>query len=477
MKQASHSANGITGRDAAYEAVLSVLTGRGFVADKLREIRRSDSLDARDSAFAGQIARGTIRHLITIERVLARVAKLDEKQIEPPLRTILAIGAYQIIWMDRVPVFAAVDSAVEQTRRVMGKRVTGMANAVLRNLVRAIADRRTPWQRLNPLHVRVDRDAACAFSFPVLPLPDGETGLIEHLAVATGERTEYFAKLVDRCGFDQAEAIGYARQAVPATTLRRHMIALTAEEFEQRVRATFGDRAEIIAGGASLPPDVSVVDTDLFRDGAAYVQDHTAYEAARNVNARPGARVLDLCAAPGGKSITIAMQMQGRGTIVACDVDESRVALIRQNIERMKLANIETRVIKMDTPPRLSLEELGGEPFDAAIVDAPCSNTGVVSRRPEARLGLTGKKLRSLVRLQAQLIRRAAACVRPGGHMVYSTCSLEREEDEGIVESFLAECNDWRQLSATTHWPRWGQALCDYRDGGFVAVLKRSAEA
>lgn len=469
----------LTGRDAALLAIRDVLDGRGFAADTLRRIRQKGRLTSREAAFASEAARGTIRHLITIQTVLDHVADVDRERTSSTVRSVLALAAYQIIWLDRVPVFAAVDCAVEQARRHAGRRSPEMVNAVLRRLTRAIASRRAGWERLNPHHVRVDWEQACVFGKPVLPEPTGERGLIEHLAAATGERPDYFRKLVDRVGLEQAEAVAYARQATPATAVRRNTIVLSAAEFERCAAEAFGTRAAVRPAVAYVAPNVSVVETELFRQGLVYIQDVTAFQAARLMNARPGEQVLDLCAAPGGKSITMALQMQDHGRIIACDVQPERLARIRENIERLKLACIEPRLIpERDQPPADSLlASVGTDPFDAALADVPCSNTGVVPRRPEARLGLTQKKLDALVELQARLIRRAAACVRSGGRLVYSTCSLEPEENEKLVEAFLREHPTWRLLAQQTYWPAWGPDLADGRDGGYAALLRRSAEA
>ena len=199
------------------------------------------------------------------------------------------------------------------------------------------------------------------------------------------------------------------------------------------------------------------------------MQDVTARAAALLVDARPGESVLDFCAAPGGKSIVLAQQMGDRGEVLACDASPERILRVRENTRRLRLTSIRTHLIRTSDASESDLTRM----FDAALVDVPCANTGVIARRPEARLGLTTEKLASLVELQRALLRRAAASVRPGGRLVYSTCSIEPQENGQIVEAFVAETPAWELVTSQTTLPTWGPRLSDWRDGGFAALLVR----
>ena len=174
-----------------------------------------------------------------------------------------------------------------------------------------------------------------------------------------------------------------------------------------------------------------------------------------------GEAVLDFCAAPGGKSGHIAELMAGTGRVLACDVSEHRLSRVNSNVERLELTNVETRLIERDG----SRDPTG--PFDAALVDAPCSNTGVLAKRPEARWRVKPSDMEELPELQRQLIGRAAKTVRPGGRLVYSTCSIEPEENEAVVAVFLRETPGWRLIEETLTLPQ------SDRDGGYRALLFR----
>jgi 16S rRNA (cytosine967-C5)-methyltransferase len=465
-------ATSVDGREAAFQAVHDALAGRRFVNETLALLREQGRLAGREAGLAMEIALGAVRHALTIEHVLGKVAGYDQRRVKPALRAVLLIAGYQIIWMDRVPDFAAVDEAVKLARRHLAGRAPGMVNAVLRKLTGSIEQRLVAWQRLDSKHIRVSWDQARTFNADVLPAPE-EDDLAAHLAAATGERLERYRGLVERFGPQRAETIAWASQAVPVTVLHRNSLRINPGVFQARVRAEFGDAAEWTPDSVFLPATVNAVESPLFQEGRAYVQDMTARAAALLLDPRRGDRVLDFCAAPGGKSIVLAEQMGDQGEVLACDASPDRILRVRENVRRLRLTSIRTHLIETSDASDADLKRT----FDAALVDVPCSNTGVIARRPEARLGLTAEKLESLVQLQAALLGRAAASVRPGGRLVYSTCSIEPQENEQIVEAFLAENPAWSVALSRLTLPEWGPRLADWRDGGFAALLTRSAQS
>ncbi len=453
----------LDGRQAAVVAVSDALAERCFATQTLRAARLAGRLAGREAALALQLAQGTLRHLVTIEHVLGRVAKFDPDRTPHKLRAVLATAAYQIIWMDRVPAHAAVDRAVELARGLVKGRSPGMVNAILRRLCGALAEQRVPWRRLNPRLVRVDWARACEFTIEVLP-PAGD----EHLAIAAGECLQRYGDLVARHGPERAEACAWASQATPVTVIHGNTLRIDHAAFAQHAGELFA-RAEFRERAAFVPSSVAVVNTPAFRDGLIFIQDTTAHAAAVAAQARPGERILDLCAAPGGKSIVMALQMGGEGLVLACDSDAERLQLVADNAQRLGLPSIRTHLLVGDRDD-LSPDT---QHFDAALVDVPCSNTGVIARRPEARLSFAPRKLAALVELQRKLLARAADRVRPGGRLVHSTCSLEPEENEGLVADFLAKNPDWQLARERTTLPAWGPSHADWRDGGYFALLTR----
>ncbi len=468
----------LTGRDAACRAIARALAGEEFVADQIRSLRRDAALDVRDAGLALEIAAGAVRHAITLEHVLSSVADYAHHRVAPEIRAILYAAAYQVIYLDHIPVFAAVDEAVTLARRDVGVKPAGMVNAVLRRLSRAIAARRVDWPcgsrsdgAVPPRLVRVAWNKACAFNVDIYPATTDRARSTQMLATATGCRVEMLQQLIDEHGLDAAESAAWALAAPAPTVVQRNALKLAPAEFAAAVCA-------LDAQAEFLPPDVPncaflaesgpLIRSELFTGGAAYIQDTTAQSAVAAVDAKPGERILDLCAAPGGKSLGLAIAMENRGEVTACDVAPERLARIRENRDRLGLTCIQPRVI----PEHSALpREMTG--FDAVLVDVPCTNSGVIARRPEARFAWDAENRAELVQLQARLLRLAAGAVRPGGRLVYSTCSIDPAENASVVAQFAKSTPGWSVVQSAVTLPRWGPRLSDWRDGGFHAVLRR----
>lgn len=455
-------------RDAAVQALLDAWRHERFAMRTLRAAHDAGGLARRESGLATEIALGALRHHVTIEHVLRGLARYEPRRTPAAVRAILHAAVFQLVWLDGVPAFAAVDEAVEQARRLASSRAAGMVNAVLRAVTRGIAERRTAWERLNPRHVRVDWERACAFTTAVLPDPEQSEAV--HLAAAAGERPGRYAALADRWGIAQAEQIAWVSQAVPPLVLQRNSLRIGPEEFAALVRAQCGAAVEVEADAAYLPPWSHLAALPLFIEGFAFVQDAAARASAQLLGVSPGERVLDVCAAPGGKTVALALDLEDRGEIFAADVDAGRLAQVSENVRRLRLQTVHIALMPRD--PAV-VQALGV--FDAVLVDVPCTNTGVLARRPEARLGNLQGRLAKLVPLQEALFALAARQVRPGGRLVYSTCSLEPEENEQQVARFLERRPEWRMEEEQVSLPSWGEKLSAWRDGAFAARLVRAS--
>lgn len=479
----------LTARAAAMEATCAVLEGQGFLSERLATL--CAALEPRDAALAREIAFGAVRHHFTLRGLLQRFAIYDERRTAPAVRALLHCAAYQLVWMTGVPVFAAVDESVALARRRLGPKAAGMVNAVLRRVSAAIAEREAPWRDGAADRIRIRWDRACVFRESIArrgeaggatasgqavgPAADanGDVEDLRTMALLVGERPERLRQLVSRLGRRAALHVAWASQTPPPSVLHRNARRLGISEFAARVAAELGAHAELHNGAAYVAPGARIAATPLLQEGAAYVQDTTAHEAAVLAAAREGEVVVDLCAAPGGKSITMA----ARGArVLACDVDERRLARLREAAARMGLDNIDTVLLRPESElmdAQSALADRGIHEVDAVFVDAPCSNTGVIARRPEARLGFSSGKLRSLVTLQRRLLAAAAELLRPAGRVVYSTCSIEREENEDIIAGFAQSHAGWTVESMRLTLPHWGAGVTEWRDGGFAALLRK----
>lgn len=395
-----------------------VLRTSGFVDDALAPVRETVT-DARDRALLTALVFGATRHRLTLDTI-ARAAS-GRKTIDAGLLPILRVGLYQLFFLSKVPAHAAVNEAVEEARRTAPKAAP-FVNAVLRGA-----------QRLEGGPHLLPR--------PGLP-PLG-------LKVALW-------------GKDEAERLSVA-YSHPEWLVRRWLGHGWPVE-----------RVEAICAADNIPPVVTVVggsdiervsgdprDVEGFREGKRRVQDETAARVAPMLAARPGETILDLCAAPGGKSAHLASLLAGKGLIVALDVSPTRARLVRDSCRAF--GNVRVVIGDGRRPPL-------GPVFDAALVDVPCSNTAVLGRRADARWRLSTGDFTKLHPLQDALLGAAASLLKPGGRLVYSTCSLEPDENEARVAAFVKRRPEFKADPEVRTDPAGGVG------GGYAALLTPSPE-
>ncbi|HUX17377.1 MAG TPA: transcription antitermination factor NusB, partial [Phycisphaerae bacterium] len=377
---------------------------------------------------------------------------------------VLELGAFQLLFLDRVPDYAAVNEAAQAARRTArskksGDKAAGFANGVLRGV-----------QRLITGHDPDGLPAADAVPHPdggvvrlgEAVLPDPREDRAAFLGAAYSYPDWLVARWLDAFG-DEAEAVCRWNNRRPRLFARANpMFYLAPGEY---------------TGGAVPGPrpgclDVSDLDParleSLLAEGSLTIQDPSAMLAVEAIQPTPGETVLDLCASPGTKTTQILEAMRGEGRIVACDRSPEKLQVLRRALRRYSGQALAARGAANVT---ISLAEDLAEAappngFDAALVDAPCSNTGVLARRVEARWRLRPADLEELPRRQLDLVALAGGFVRPGGRLVYSTCSLEVEENEGVVRAFLEAHRPWRLAASEQLLP-----AADH-DGAFWALLK-----
>ena len=407
-------------RRAAFEALLAIARGRVDLADALAHARESLA-DARDRALVHDMVTGTLRWQGTLDVYLAaRVAK-PLARLDPEVRTALRLGAYQLVYLTRVPAAAVVNDMVALTRRAHKTSAAGMVNAVLRRLADPAARAPLPPPPGDP-DAPASRDAAVA-----------------HLA-ATGSHPAWLvARWLDREGF-AATGRWLAFDNEPAAlTLRPNRLRASREALAEALA-----REGVRTHPTAIAPDGLVVDegkalaSTAFTSGACLVQDGASQLIPDLLGVEPGHAVLDLCAAPGGKTVALAAAAGSGGRVVACDVRPRRVALLRETLARCGVTN--ARVVHVDTEAALPF----GAVFDRVLVDAPCSGLGTVRRDPDIRWRRQPEDLPLLAAAQQRLLTRAAAGVRPGGRVLYRTCSSEPDENADVIRAFLGTHPDFR---------------------------------
>jgi len=393
----------------------------------VRGRRDVGDLDPRDRALAEQIRIGVIKNLLLIQHLIQHHSGRSLASIEELIQKVLAIGLYQLRFLTRIPASAAVDEAVEQARRFGQPRATGFVNAVLRNAIRD-ADPSMPPE------IELSHPAAL-----IKRLRDllGDEGRMVEFARHDNREPPTIVRLSPSAGPGDLQAAGV--EVTPHQHPGMYVVA--------------GARRSVLA--------------DWARRGVAQVQDPTSAGVVDHLLLQPGQRVLDRCAGLGTKTLQIWDRIGGGGTIVAVDPNRARMEQLRQMLKERGISNIQVRETAW-----LGDQDL--PPFDRILVDAPCSNSGVLSRRPEARYAQDDRALLSLRNLQTDILNDTCGHVSPGGLLVYSTCSIWPDENERLVERFLSSHRNFRLLEQCSTLPSFDNPAPDhYHDGGYFAVLQR----
>jgi 16S rRNA (cytosine967-C5)-methyltransferase len=389
-------------RAAAFRA-LQVIE-RADLGDTLARTR--DHLaDVRDRALATELVTGTLRWRGAIDYQLARLTAKPLHRLDPEVLAALRLGAYQLLYLERLPHSAVVNDSVNLVKAASLKSAAPFVNAVLRRLAR-------------------ERERL------VWPSRDN---LVEHLSVVHSHPAWLVARWLERYGAEDTATWLRFNNTVPALTLAVNRLKTTRDALRARLQSE-GVTSEPTP---MAPHGLRVIDgrplsTPAFADGWFLVQDEASQLIPEVVAAREGERVLDACASPGGKTVALAAQAGPRGLVVATDVRPARMRTLAATLSRCGADRVHALQIAADGP--LPFRE---SVFDAVLVDAPCSGLGTVRRDPDIKWKRSPADLAAFARAQLELVRRVAPLVRPGGRLVYSTCSSEPEENEGVVNAFL----------------------------------------
>lgn len=408
-------------RMAAYWTLRAVLEGEDLPRALVRE--RDTLSDERDRGLVTELATGTLRWMAALDYVIVRASGRPTSRLDPEVLAVLRLGAYQLLYLDRIPASAAVNESVTLAKRVGKASASGLVNAVLRRLAKSAG---------TPL-------------LPTAPGPGASRAeQIAYLSVTGSHPVWLVERWLDRVGLARAEAWTRFNNQAPALTLRANRRRITAEALGLRL-------AEL--GVATAPTrwardGLSVVSgnplrTPLVEEGLFVVQDEASQLVAEFVSARPDERVLDACAAPGGKTTALAAETTEPGLVVAGELGAPRVALLHRLLRAAGAERV--RIVRHDLRQAPFLPV-----FDCVLVDAPCSGLGTVRRDPEIRWRRHPDDLSRMAALQRALLEGAAGVVRAGGRLVYATCSSEPEENDAVVHAFLGDHPEFESVHPET---------------------------
>ncbi len=439
----------VTARGAALELLGRVLDEGAYTNIAVNQFLRCRALSAPERRLLTELVYGTVKALGTLDWYLRQCVARPLANIDRPVLHILRLSLYQLLYLDRIPPSAACNEAVKLARAVSHEGAAKFVNGVLRGFLR--------------------RRAGLAF-----PREDEAA----YLALAFCHPRWLIQKWLQEYGREETEALCRFNNSAAPVSLRANTLVTSRDKLLAELRLLGAEAAAsewspcgIVCRGL---PALEKVFASL--PGAFYVQDESSMLAAQVLDPRPGETVIDLCSAPGGKATHLAQLMENRGVIHAGDIYAHKLRLIEENAKRLGIGIIRPCLCDATVPGAAWLNAA-----DRVLVDAPCSGLGVLRRRAEARWRRERDSMKEFPPLQLQILTNAAACVKKGGRLVYSTCTIEQAENHYLVREFLAANPQW-DYAGFLH-PRTGERVDELQllpqrdgiDGFYICALKRRA--
>lgn len=428
-------------RETAYGILFEVKYGKAYSNILLNQVLTKGSLSSADKGFVTDMVYGTLSRLYYLDYIIELYSNIRMSKISKKVRTILQMGAYQLLFMDGVADFAAVDETVRLTK-ALDFRAVGFVNAVMRAICREKEKSCPRWKNCSEIKDKKKHFSICY-------------SVSEYLA----------GRLLKIYGEEFAKALLESFYEVPKLFIRSNPLKITAEKLAEKLEEE-GVLLEAVPGmeGVFAAEGLRGIGRmSSFRKGEFSVQDISSMQAVDSLDPRPGERILDLCSAPGGKSFYIAEKMKNIGRVDAMDVSQTKLRLLSQRAEELGLTSIHTEI----SDACLFREDLQ-EQYDRVLVDAPCSGFGIIRRKPEIRYK-NYEDVAQLPRIQKEILENASKYLKKGGRLLYSTCTLEKKENGDRIEEFLSEHPDFSPLSS----PRELYPQVDGSDGFFIAVLQK----
>ncbi|ULL17408.1 16S rRNA (cytosine(967)-C(5))-methyltransferase RsmB [Paenibacillus sp. H1-7] len=432
-----------TAREAALDVLVRTEQDRSYSNLLLHQTIQKYRLDKSDAALATEIVYGTIQRLNTIDYFLEKFVAKGMAKLQPWVHSLLRLSFYQMYYLDRIPDHAIVNEAVNLAKKKGHQGISGMVNGVLRNVIR-------------------QKDT--------LQIPDNLPAA-ERISLVHSHPKWLVSRWLRQLGEAMTEQICEANNMPPRVSIRANTMKLGRNELVELLQ-----QADLQAEPSDLAPAGVIVKgagnmalTPWFAEGLFSIQDESSMLVAEAVDPRPGEKVLDCCAAPGGKTMHMAEKMEDNGQVWACDVHEHKAKLIQEQANRLGLKSVKT----LTADARTLTERFEEESFDRILLDAPCSGLGVIRRKPDMKWSKLEQELDDICVIQRELLNEVHKLLRPGGILVYSTCTIEHNENEGMVQAFLRDHPEFEwadEQEPIQIYPYEHQS-----DGFFIAKLRKRA--
>ncbi|MCM3600239.1 16S rRNA (cytosine(967)-C(5))-methyltransferase RsmB [Robertmurraya korlensis] len=446
----------MTEKSNVRESVVSILEqiekNQSYSNLLLNNVIKKNQIATKDIGLLTELTYGTLQRKMTLDYYLEPFIK-NPKKLENWVKQLLRMTLYQMLYLDKIPDRAAIHEAVEIAKKRGHKGISGMVNGVLRSL------QREGIREMNDIKDEVER-----------------------LSIETSHPTWLVRRWTEQFGYNKAKEMCEINLTAPMQTARINTNKITREACIKRLSEEgFQVEESVVVPEAIKCLKGNIAHSECFKEGLITIQDESSMLVAYALGIEQNETILDACAAPGGKSTHIAEKLEETGQVISLDLHEHKVKLINENATRLGLKNIETKA--MDS--RKVQEEFEGKTFDRILLDAPCSGLGVMRRKPDMKYTKKEEDLNRLQSIQLQLLDSVTPLLKPGGTLVYSTCTIDRSENEEVVAAFLQKHTDFEgDLSVIERMPKAIQPLMtDFQlqifpqdfgsDGFYIASLRK----
>ncbi|MBR0638552.1 MULTISPECIES: 16S rRNA (cytosine(967)-C(5))-methyltransferase RsmB [Bacillus] len=423
-------------REVALDALIKLEQNQAYSNLLLQSVMKDKDLADQDKPLLTELVYGTLQNKLALDYMLAPFVKKPQK-VAPWVMQLLRMSLYQMVYLEKIPDRAAIHEAVELTKKRGHKGISSLVNGVLRS---------------------VQREGVPSF--------DAIKDPVKRLSIETSHPLWLVQEWVQAYGFEAAENMCRIHLVPPKQTLRVNRMKTDRTALQQKlmdagIETELGDLSE----DALKLMKGSIVSTPSFQEGYVTIQDESSMLVARALDPQPGETVLDACAAPGGKSTHIAERMNDEGKIVSLDLHEHKVKLIKQAAKRLNLTQIEAKALDA----RKAADYYSEASFDRILIDAPCSGFGVIRRKPDMKYTKSQEDSARLAAIQQAILKEAAPLLKPGGTLVYSTCTMDPTENQQVIHAFLQEHQDFEpDLSLNERLP---EQVAPFVQNGSVQIL------
>ena len=442
-------------REIALKTLYDININEAYSNIALNKHLEAYDLKKVEKAFITELVYGTIQWQLTLDYIIQKFSNIKIKKISPWIINILRLGVYQIMYLDRVPISAACNESVSLSKKYGHATSSNFVNAVLRNIGR-------------------NKDN--------IEFPDKEKNLISFLSVTYSHPEWMIEEWVKRFGKDFTEELLIANNKLPDFSIRINTLKMNKDQFTEVLtkNGIAFEKGKYIEEAVIIKNPSGLTKTEEFKKGYFQIQDESSMLVAKILDPQPGELVMDVCAAPGGKSTHMAALMSNKGLVISRDIHTHKIALIKEAAKRLGINILKAEVFDATVTDQQYLLQA-----DKVLVDAPCSGFGIISRKPDIKWARKMTDLKSITELQLSILKTSAAYVKYGGTLVYSTCTIEHEENEGVLNEFLKANKEFypvdltpllaEKLMKTTAKEGFIQLYphIDEVDGFFIAKLRR----